>query len=82
MTRKHAKLPSMQRVKEEKQIQSYTDLYTVCKRESCFFMASQCNYSHIQRSGINGAQWLSGRVLVSRLRGCRFEPHLCHFIDP
>ena len=22
-----------------------------------------------------GAQWLSGRVLDSRLRGCGFEPH-------
>ena len=22
-----------------------------------------------------GEQWLNGRVLDSRLRGCRFEPH-------
>ena len=25
-----------------------------------------------------GAQWLSGRVLDSRLRGGGFEPHWCH----
>ena len=25
-----------------------------------------------------GAQWLSGRVLDSRPKGCRFEPHLRH----
>ena len=27
-----------------------------------------------------GAQWLSGRVLDSRPRGGRFEPHRCHCI--
>ena len=27
-----------------------------------------------------GAQWLSGRVLDSRPRGCRFEPHRCHCV--
>ena len=27
-----------------------------------------------------GAQWLSGRVLDSRLRGCRFEPHRRHCV--
>ena len=27
-----------------------------------------------------GAQWLSGRVLDSRLRGRRFKPHLLHCI--
>ena len=27
-----------------------------------------------------GAQLLSGRVLDSRLRGCRFEPHRCHCV--
>ena len=26
-----------------------------------------------------GAQWLSGRVLDSRPRGCGFEPHHCHY---
>ena len=25
------------------------------------------------KDNISGAQWLSGRVLVSRSRGCRFE---------
>ena len=25
-----------------------------------------------------GVQWLSGRVLDSWQRGCRFEPHRCH----
>ena len=30
----------------------------------------------IQR--VRGGQWLSGRVLDSRLRGCRFEPHWRH----
>ena len=28
--------------------------------------------------GIGGAQWLSGRVLDSRLRGRGFEPHRRH----
>ena len=27
-----------------------------------------------------GAQWLSGRVLDSRLKGRRFEPHRCHCV--
>ena len=27
-----------------------------------------------------GAQWLSGRVLDSRLKGQGFEPHLCHCV--
>ena len=27
-----------------------------------------------------GAQWLSGRVLDSRLRGCGFEPYLRHCV--
>ena len=26
-----------------------------------------------------GAQWLSGRVLDLRQRGCGFEPHRCHW---
>ena len=37
-----------------------------------------------QRSGLihvaMGAQWLSGRVLDSRLRGRGFEPHLRHCV--
>ena len=27
-----------------------------------------------------GGQWLSGRVLDSRLRDRGFEPHRCHFV--
>ena len=27
-----------------------------------------------------GTQWLSGRVLDSRLKGCRFEPHRGHWV--
>ena len=27
-----------------------------------------------------GAQWLSGRVLDWRPRGCGFEPHRCHCV--
>ena len=29
---------------------------------------------------MTGAQWLSGRVLDSRLRGRGFEPHWCHCV--
>ena len=29
---------------------------------------------------VMGAQWLSGRVLDTRLRGCSFEPHRCHCV--
>ena len=29
---------------------------------------------------IRGAQWLSGRVLDLRPRGCRFEPHGSHCV--
>ena len=29
---------------------------------------------------LKGAQWLSGRVLDSRPRGRRFEPHRCHCV--
>ena len=30
--------------------------------------------------GKMGAQWLSGRVLDSRPKGRRFEPHRCHCV--
>ena len=30
--------------------------------------------------GLWGAQWLSGRVLDSRPKGCGFEPHRCHYV--
>ena len=33
-------------------------------------------HTHVQR----GAQWLSSRVLDSRPRGHRFEPHWCHCV--
>ena len=29
---------------------------------------------------LEGAQWLSGRVLYSRPRGGRLEPHWCHCV--
>ena len=29
---------------------------------------------------VEGAQWLSGRVLDSRPRGCGFEPHQHHCV--
>ena len=32
------------------------------------------------QSDILGAQWLSGRVLDSRPRGCGFEPHPRHCV--
>ena len=35
----------------------------------------------IQRlSKLEGAQWLSGRVLDSRPKGCGFEPHRRHCV--
>ena len=33
-----------------------------------------------QYSKNEGAQWLSGRVLDSRPRGCGFEPHRRHWV--
>ena len=29
---------------------------------------------------IEGEQWHGGRVLDSRLKGCRFESHRCHCV--
>ena len=40
----------------------------------CIAHNSVCN------AGAKGAQWLSGRVLDSRLRGCEFKPHRCHCV--
>ena len=34
--------------------------------------------SHIQN--MEGVQWLSGRVLDLKPRGCNFEPHLPHYV--
>ena len=33
-----------------------------------------------RHSDIQGAQWLSGRVLDWRPRGCGLEPHQCHCV--
>ena len=38
-----------------------------------------CKFDHGKLVTL-GAQWLSGRVLDSRLRSCWFEPHQCHCI--
>ena len=40
--------------------------------------------AHLPRhtGAVVGAQWLSGRVLDSRPRGCEFEPHLHPHINP
>ena len=45
-------------------------LYTI--NFGCFII--QTKGSQVR---ISGAQWLSGRVLDSRPRGCWFEPHRC-----
>ena len=34
----------------------------------------------IFKNTLQGAQWLSDRVLDSRLRGCGFEPHRLHSV--
>ena len=34
----------------------------------------------MSRDVSQGAQWLNGRVLVSRSRGCRLEPHRRHCV--
>ena len=36
------------------------------------------NYKYFNTN--EGAQWLSGRVLDSRPKGCGFEPHRCHCV--
>ena len=42
----------------------------------CYLCHIQC--SHFITLCLEGAQWLSGRVLDSRPRGCGFEPHQRH----
>ena len=37
-------------------------------------------YMYAQSKRLMGVQWLSGRVLVSRSRGCGFEPHRRHCV--
>ena len=51
--------------------QSRSTLFTwLCIR------SNGCNMFNRANTSIKlGAQWLSGRVLDSRLRGCGFEPH-------
>ena len=45
-------------------------------------VTEQVFYKHglinLLKKQTEGAQWLSGRVLDSRLRGRRFEPHRCN----
>ena len=40
---------------------------------------SVCASTHSHQK-LLGAQWLSGRVHISRLTNCRFEPHLRHCV--
>ena len=42
--------------------------------------ASILNYSLMLGNYLWGAQWLSGRVLDSRPKGCGFEPHRRHCV--
>ena len=39
-----------------------------------------CPGSKLFLNFLMGAQWLSGRVLDSRPKGHRFEPHWCHCV--
>ena len=52
--------------------------------ESLVLMVAKAAYTraltaYLQKSR-EGAQWLSGRVLDSRPKGCWFEPHRCHCV--
>ena len=56
------------------------DLIQNCEKLRPFSHDINCLCSALKLSLRNctterGEQWLSGRVLDSRLRGCRFEPH-------
>ena len=45
------------------------------------FMFKQTEYLWIARDHtVQGAQWLSGRVLDSKQRGCRFQPYQRHCV--
>ena len=45
-----------------------------------FFVKLKNKISKIKITMFKGVQWLSGRVLDSRLRGCGFEPHRHHCV--
>ena len=53
----------------------YTDLAMI----HVFPEDSGGNTKWLKTSAV-GAQWLSGRMLDSRQRGCGFEPHRCHCV--
>ena len=54
-------------------------LTTVLVQLKCFFLAVtfvNCFAKSLDSDqDLRGGQWLSGRVLDSRLRGCGFKPH-------
>ena len=60
-------------IKQIKQTQSWHWIYTLLK---CHYIKSLQFYSH----DIEGAQWLSGRVLDSRPKGRGLEPHPRHCV--
>ena len=46
----------------------------------CSFNFLETTFTIISFTQKLGAQWLSGRVLDSRVRGRGFKPHWCHCI--
>ena len=40
----------------------------------------KCDAHKVSRSCLYGAQWLSGRVLDFRRRGCRYWTYQCHCV--
>ena len=48
--------------------------------ESCYKGTILQNIKGQLYKGIMGEQWLSGRVLDARLRGCGLEPHRRHCV--
>ena len=53
-----------------------------CSVNACFVeLTLQANVdTKFNYHSMGGAQWLSSRVLDSRLRGCWFEPHRGHWV--
>ena len=43
--------------------------------------SKRCSVSILTVIEYSGAQWLSGRVLDSRPKGCVFEPHRRHCVE-